>query len=136
MGLRRFIVVRIWVNNKSSLKFKQGQGADPVSRLIGNREFPTRDPHEHVDQNFADRPSWAIFATVSLVQKVLKSSSRTRYFTYRILAPLSGYTEFAAGHDDIHRQERFLLQKPFTQHDLVRKVHEALESDRVPALSS
>jgi two-component system cell cycle sensor histidine kinase/response regulator CckA len=48
---------------------------------------------------------------------------------------MSGYTEFAPGHDQISRQGRLLLQKPFTQQDLARKVREALEANcvRVPS---
>jgi CheY-like chemotaxis protein len=41
---------------------------------------------------------------------------------------MSGYTELAAGHHEILRQQHLLLQKPFTQHSLVQKVREALET--------
>ncbi len=44
---------------------------------------------------------------------------------------MSGYTEFAPGHDQVLRRGRLLLQKPFTQQDLARKVRKALEADRV-----
>ena len=44
---------------------------------------------------------------------------------------MSGYTEFAPGHDQVSRQGRLLLQKPFTQQDLAGKVRKALEANRV-----
>jgi CheY-like chemotaxis protein len=40
---------------------------------------------------------------------------------------MSGYSEFAAGHDQISRPGRFLLQKPFTQQELTSKVREVLD---------
>jgi len=40
---------------------------------------------------------------------------------------MSGYAQFAADPDQISRQGRLLLQKPFTQLDLTRKVREALK---------
>ncbi len=48
---------------------------------------------------------------------------------------MSGYTEFAAGHDQISQQEWPLLQKPFTKRDLARKVREALETSSAPPVS-
>jgi two-component system cell cycle sensor histidine kinase/response regulator CckA len=44
---------------------------------------------------------------------------------------MSGYTEFASGHDQVSRQGRLLLPKPFTQQDLARKVRKALEANPV-----
>jgi two-component system cell cycle sensor histidine kinase/response regulator CckA len=41
---------------------------------------------------------------------------------------MSGYTEFAVGHYQISQQGQLLLQKPFTQQDLARKVRAALET--------
>jgi two-component system, cell cycle sensor histidine kinase and response regulator CckA len=43
---------------------------------------------------------------------------------------MSGYTEFGVPLRNILQQERPLLQKPFTQQSLVRKVREVLESHR------
>ncbi len=47
----------------------------------------------------------------------------------------SGYTEFAHGHEQIARPGRFLIQKPFTQHELTSKVREVLQTHRVPVVS-
>jgi two-component system cell cycle sensor histidine kinase/response regulator CckA len=49
---------------------------------------------------------------------------------------MSGYTEFAVRLSDIVRQERRLLQKPFTQQSLLRKIREVLESSRPSILAS
>jgi CheY-like chemotaxis protein len=48
---------------------------------------------------------------------------------------LSGYTDFATGHDEILREGRRLLQKPYTLPNLARAVREALDTNLVPALS-
>ena len=48
---------------------------------------------------------------------------------------MSGYTEFAQGHDQIFQQGRSLLQKPFTRQDLARKIREVLEANCVPVSS-
>ncbi|MGA3295424.1 MAG: PAS domain S-box protein [Candidatus Acidiferrales bacterium] len=45
---------------------------------------------------------------------------------------MSGYSEFAAKHDDLLKQGWRLLQKPLTLNDLVRAVRESLEADPVP----
>jgi two-component system, cell cycle sensor histidine kinase and response regulator CckA len=47
---------------------------------------------------------------------------------------MSGYTDFAAGHDAILKEGRRFLQKPYKLHDLARAVREALDSNLVPAL--
>jgi len=49
---------------------------------------------------------------------------------------MSGYTEFAVPLSDILQQERPLLQKPFTQQSLLRKIREVLENSRPPILAS
>jgi CheY-like chemotaxis protein len=49
---------------------------------------------------------------------------------------MSGYTEFAVRLSDIVRQERRLLQKPFTQQSLLRKIREVLENSRPSILAS
>ncbi len=49
---------------------------------------------------------------------------------------MSGYTEFAVPLSNIVRQERSLLQKPFTQQSLLRKLREVLENSRPSVLSS
>jgi two-component system, cell cycle sensor histidine kinase and response regulator CckA len=48
---------------------------------------------------------------------------------------MSGYTEFAAPQSTILQQGRPLLQKPFTQQNLARKVREVLNERGAPALS-
>ena len=45
---------------------------------------------------------------------------------------MSGYTEFAVPLSDILRQERPLLQKPFTQQSLARKVRDVLKDSHAP----
>ena len=49
---------------------------------------------------------------------------------------MSGYTEFAVPLSDIVRQEGPLLQKPFTQQSLLRKLREVLENSRASILAS
>ncbi|MGA8766669.1 MAG: ATP-binding protein, partial [Candidatus Acidiferrales bacterium] len=49
---------------------------------------------------------------------------------------MSGYTEFAVPLSNIVWQERPLLQKPFTQQNLLRKIREVLENSRPSVLSS
>jgi two-component system, cell cycle sensor histidine kinase and response regulator CckA len=41
---------------------------------------------------------------------------------------MSGYTEFAVGHQQITQKGQLLLQKPFTQQELARKVRQALDA--------
>jgi nitrogen-specific signal transduction histidine kinase/ActR/RegA family two-component response regulator len=47
---------------------------------------------------------------------------------------MSGYSDFAAGHDEILKEGRRFLQKPYKLQDLARAVREALDSNLVPAL--
>ena len=48
---------------------------------------------------------------------------------------MSGYTEFAVTAGDIVRQERALLQKPFTRQSLLGKIRDVLENSGVPVVS-
>jgi len=45
---------------------------------------------------------------------------------------MSGYTEFAAPQNKILQQGRLLLQKPFTQQCLARKVRDVLKDSHAP----
>jgi two-component system, cell cycle sensor histidine kinase and response regulator CckA len=49
---------------------------------------------------------------------------------------MSGYTEFAASQSEFLKQGRPLLQKPFTQKILVRKIREVLKNNYAPAPSA
>jgi PAS domain S-box-containing protein len=49
---------------------------------------------------------------------------------------MSGYPEFAAGREELLRQGRRLLQKPYTLRNLAHAVRETLETNSVPELSS
>ncbi|HKV05644.1 MAG TPA: PAS domain S-box protein [Candidatus Acidoferrales bacterium] len=49
---------------------------------------------------------------------------------------MSGYAEFGSRQNRASRQDHPLLQKPFTQQTLARKVREVLKSSRAPVLSS
>ena len=48
---------------------------------------------------------------------------------------MSGYSDFAAGHDEILKEGRRFLKKPYKLNDLARAVREALDTNLVPALS-
>ncbi|HEV3482220.1 MAG TPA: hypothetical protein VGR97_07815, partial [Candidatus Acidoferrales bacterium] len=54
------------------------------------------------------------------------------YPNMRILF-MSGYSEFAGGHQQVLRQGQVLLQKPFDLRNLAHKVREVLKADTVVA---